>query len=188
VIHFGKIFRTGAIAAGAVCAFLLIASTVPGCMRSTMRPGREETGAGGKRLPPFIDTTLSGIRTADDSVKLRKLLASYLGTPYRLGGMSKDGVDCSGLACLVYREIWNVNLPRSAVDMIRIGATVPIAKARPGDLIFFRWSRFGGVDHVGIYTIEGRFVHASKTLGVIESTLEDDYYLSHLIGARRVLL
>jgi cell wall-associated NlpC family hydrolase len=102
--------------------------------------------------------------------------------------MSRDGVDCSGLVCLVFRELWNKELPRSATDMATIGSEVRLDDARPGDLLFFRWRLMGGPDHVGIYIGGGRFVHASTRLGVIESTLADDYYGSHFIAMRRVVL
>jgi cell wall-associated NlpC family hydrolase len=70
--------------------------------------------------------------------------------------------------------------------MISIGSDISPESARAGDLVFFRWGLLGGADHVGIYTGAGRFVHASSRLGVIESTLADNYYGSHFIGIRRV--
>jgi len=178
-------------AARAVCAagaVLAIAVLIPGCLSSTTRYAHtdEETARQKERLAPLFDTSLAAGRRAPDTLPLCKVLTSYLGTPYLYGGMSRDGVDCSGLVCLVFRETWNMRLPRSATGMIQVGTPVPLDSARPGDLVFFRWGYFGGPDHVGIYTGAGRFVHASTRLGVIESSLADNYYGSHFIAMRRM--
>ncbi len=169
---------------------LVIAVLVPGCLTSTIRYGHpaEQAQKRGERKPaPLFDTSTAGGRLLPDTSQLRTVLNSWLGTPYRYGGMSRDGVDCSGLVCLVFREIWNRELPRSATDMATIGSEVRMDGAKPGDLVFFRWGFVGGPDHVGIYIGAGHFVHASKRLGVIESTLADDYYGSHFIAMRRVV-
>ena len=154
------------------CGCIALAVLTAGCGRATVR------------------CTLYG--TPDrcaiaDTAQFRKVVYSYIGATYKYGAMSRDGVDCSGLACLVYREYPGIRLPRSAVDQIKIGAPVPLRNATLGDLVFFRWRRGGGPDHVGIYIGDGRFVHASTKLGVIESTLADGSYRDHVIGVRRIV-
>ncbi len=182
--------RHAALSACAAGTVFVIAALIPGCLSSTIRYGHpgEQAQERQKRLSPLFDTSNACGRLESDTSRLGKVLYSYLGTPYRYGGMSHDGVDCSGLVCLVFRETWNMRLPRSATDMVNAGSAVPFDSARAGDLVFFRWGFIGGPDHVGIYIGSGRFVHASSRLGVIESTLADNYYGSHLIAMRRVVL
>jgi probable lipoprotein NlpC len=157
-----------------------------GCVTSTVRYGRPALPAAALQGGLVYDSAAAKVRGPVDQDRLKKTLDSYLGTPYQWGGMSKKGIDCSGLVCLVFREMYNSALPRSAVDMVKLGMAVQPADLRPGDLVFFRWGFFGTVDHVGIYIGEKHFVHASSKLGVIESSLNDDYYRSHFIAARRL--
>lgn len=157
-----------------------------GCVTSTVRYGRPSYAGTNERSKLWFDSVASTIRGPVEPDRLKKVLDAYLGTPYRWGGMSKEGVDCSGLVCLVFRELYNITLPRSAVDMADLGSAVQPEETRAGDLVFFRWGFFGSVDHVGICTGGGRFVHASSKHGVIESGLNDEYYRSHLIAARRL--
>jgi lipoprotein Spr/probable lipoprotein NlpC len=172
--------RSAAVWAAAACVFF-----AGGCV-STVRYGRPFYAGTTERGKLWFDSVAANIRGPVEPDRLKKIFNSYLGTPYQWGGMSKKGVDCSGLVCLVFRELYTITLPRSAVDMVNLGSAVQPAETRAGDLVFFRWGFFGTVDHVGICTGEGRFVHASSKHGVIESSLNDEYYGSHLIAARRL--
>ena len=146
-----------------------------------------ESPTGERNVRSINDSCLMHYRTMPDSARFMKILYSYMGVPYKFGGMSRTSVDCSGLVCLVYREHLGMALPRSAADMIKTGSSVQLEDARLGDLVFFRWGFPGDPDHVGIYVGGGKFVHASTSLGVIESSMDDAYYRSHFIGARRIL-
>lgn len=119
--------------------------------------------------------------------KLTSVLTSFLGTPYRWGGTTRAGIDCSGLVCTIFRELGDVALPHDARLMHKLGRKISLAKVRPGDLIFFSTGYWRGVNHVGIYTGNGRFVHASTKLGVIESSMDDGYYRSRFVEARRLI-
>jgi cell wall-associated NlpC family hydrolase len=174
----------GSAASGAA-ACLIFAALFSGCSPA-IRYGRPRVPTTTQEGTPLYGSIGTKSRGAIETDRLKKILDSYLGTPYRWGGMTRTGVDCSGLVCLVYRELKGVALPRSAADLLNIGSAVGTADLKSGDLVFFRWGFFGRVDHVGIYTGEGRFVHASSHLGVIESGLNDAYYRSHLIAGRRL--
>ncbi|NLP02195.1 MAG: C40 family peptidase [Fibrobacter sp.] len=117
--------------------------------------------------------------------RLSSVIASYIGTPYRYGGMSRKGVDCSGFVCLVFRDVSRVKLPHSTRKLRKYGRVVPMQQARHGDLIFFKGSR-GIVNHVGIFLGEGRFAHASSSKGVIYSNLSEKYYSQRLLEVRRL--
>ncbi|TWI01048.1 cell wall-associated NlpC family hydrolase [Luteimonas cucumeris] len=116
---------------------------------------------------------------------LQKALA-LLGTPYRWGGTSPDGFDCSGMVGYVFRSALGIELPRVSREMAKDGEKVDRASLAAGDLVFF--SRRGKrVDHVGIYVGEGRFVHAPRSGKDVEvSSLSDGYWSRKYMQARRV--
>jgi cell wall-associated NlpC family hydrolase len=110
---------------------------------------------------------------------------TYLGTPYRRGGTTRRGVDCSGLVGAVYGE-QGLDLPRTAAQQFAEGVAVAASDLRPGDLVFFRDTYKRGISHVGIYIGDGRFLHAAgRRHGVIVSELSRPYYRIRYAGARR---
>lgn len=116
---------------------------------------------------------------------------SYLGTPYKYGGMSRKGIDCSGLIYLNYAQ-GGVSVPRTAKEQSKFGKNVNLKRVRPGDLVFFKFKQKGGKSwHSGIIsTVEKnkvRFIHASSSRGVVESDLLSDYYYTNIKGFRRVI-
>lgn len=113
---------------------------------------------------------------------------SYLGTPYRHGGTTHRGVDCSGLVIAVFAES-HIDLPRTSLDQSQVGVAVDASDLLPGDLVFFRTSRGRGVSHVGIFIGNGRFIHASTSARRVRiDALDDDYFRSRLVTAQRVIL
>lgn len=115
----------------------------------------------------------------------------YRGVPYRLGGMSSSGFDCSGFVVKVFNEN-NLDIARRSQDQAKEGKQIEIRKVEIGDLLFFATSGGSRVTHVGIvHTIENsgeiRFIHASTTKGVIISSLNENYWNKAFLFARRVL-
>ena len=115
----------------------------------------------------------------------------YLGAPYKPGGMTSSGFDCSGFVNTVFAEN-NIKLTRRSSDQAKEGREVSIREVKHGDLLFFATAGGKRVSHVGIvHTItddgEIKFIHASTSKGVIISSLEEAYWDKAFLFARRVL-
>lgn len=131
-------------------------------------------------------------KTAQLSTIIKKA-RSFQGTPFRLGGTTQEGIDCSGLVMVSFREV-GIRLPRTSEAQSKVGRWIAITKLRPGDLVFFALNqkKKRKVSHAGIVTqVNGRksvrFIHASRNRGVIESELFSPYYKKAYRKARRVI-
>lgn len=137
---------------------------------------------------PVDTTAVVGVEVeqeSDPTVSLFKAIDPWMGVPYKYGGATMAGVDCSGLVVNVMREARGISLRRSSVEMMEEIEPIEKEELQPGDLLFFK---IGGVSgfHVGIYTGNGRFVHSSTSKGVIMSSLDEPYYIRHYFASGRI--
>ncbi len=142
------------------------------------------------------DTVLTGygpeagrMRTIDGQLTRNQILSvasPYMGTRYRLGGNTTDGIDCSGFTCAVFHR-FGYSLPRRSRDQARQGMQVPLRDVLPGDLLFFDTTRSGRINHVAIYLGNRELIHASQSHGVIVDNLSS-YYYRRFVMAKRVLI
>lgn len=139
----------------------------------------------------LIEQQVALSKPAGKSGRVQSLLQralAMLGTPYRWGGATTDGFDCSGLVKYVFRTALGIELPRVSRDMAREGEQIAREQLTEGDLVFF--SRSGRrVDHVGIYVGDGQFVHAPRTgKDVMVSRLDTGYWSGKFMQARRMAI
>lgn len=122
-----------------------------------------------------------------ENKKLSNEVNLWLGTPYKYGGRTMKGTDCSGFVFNIYKSVFNIELSRSSSTMIKDVDKVFSSqlKLREGDLIFFKIDG-RKISHVGIYLIDGYFVHASSYRGVVINNLSEDYYKKHYYKSGRL--
>ena len=114
-------------------------------------------------------------------------IIKYLNTPYKYGGNSKDGIDCSAFTQTIYRNTLSFNLERSARLQYKQGIEISDTEdLRFGDLVFFNTRQRVRPGHVGIYIGDNLFAHASSKKGVTISSLDHSYYIKRYMGGRRM--
>lgn len=117
------------------------------------------------------------------SEKIIKVAESWLGTPYRYGGETRNGVDCSGFVLQVYTAL-GVQIPRTSNLQYDFVKKVDFDDKKTGDLIFF--SKNNKINHVGIYIGSGEMIHASSSSGVVKQSINDAYFEDKIAGIGRV--
>jgi lipoprotein Spr len=130
------------------------------------------------------------IQINNQEKKARPLLQRihfYLGTPYKFGGTSRRGMDCSGFVTTVYRESYKTKLARSSENIYSQCQKIVNENLAIGDLVFFSDRSKQKIGHVGIYLGEERFAHASVNNGVIISRIGEEYYCTRYLGGGRVM-
>jgi len=114
----------------------------------------------------------------------------FLGTKYKFGGTTRKGMDCSGLVYTAFKQE-NILLPRVSRDMAMQGKTISLNQVKKGDLLFFITGKKNRISHVGLVTNiknnEIFFIHASSKRGVIISSLNEKYYKTRFVKAKRIL-
>jgi probable lipoprotein NlpC len=122
--------------------------------------------------------------------RLLSAAAVYELTPYRYGGLDRNGLDCSGLIYVSFKDALGVSAPRSTTGLYSWVEKIPDEKVQPGDLLFFKTDNTGKISHAGIYAGNGRFIHAASegpVTGVMYSSLNESYWARAYVGAGRAL-
>jgi len=133
----------------------------------------------------YLSQIMGVALSATSNMKLFHFVYDWIGTPYRFGGSSKKGIDCSAFTKELYSEVFNLDIQRSSRDIFSTVSPVSKDELKEGDLVFFKiHSR--RISHVGIYLGNNRFAHASSR-GVAISSLDDAYYSRYFYRGGRLL-
>lgn len=144
------------------------------------------------KIPDFVDLNEEKVEELDDATfYIIDHALGFLGTKYKYGGTTPEGMDCSGLVYTSFLH-QNIELPRSSRDMALLGEELDLAQVKTGDLLFFITDkRKKNINHVGLVIELEKdrilFIHSSTSRGVIISGLDENYWRDHFIMARRIL-
>lgn len=131
-------------------------------------------------LSPDLPATAGSSEESSRNATAAGIATRYLGAPYVWAGASPSGFDCSGLVMYAFGKV-GVAMPHNAAQQFRLGTPVGRDRLIPGDIVFFNQLR-----HNGIYLGAGRFVHATKPGGVKIGRLDDGWFRTRWVGARRL--
>lgn len=133
----------------------------------------------------YLSQIMGVAMSATSNMKLFHFVYDWIGTPYRFGGSSRRGIDCSAFTKELYSQVFNMDIERSSRDIFSMVNPVRRDDLKEGDLVFFKiHSR--RISHVGIYLGNNRFAHASSR-GVAISSLDDAYYRRYFYRGGRML-
>ncbi len=138
----------------------------------------------------FYETYSKKLGIAFDGTENKDLLMAvdeWLGTPYRWGGCSKDGVDCSCLVKSIYESVYGVILNRTSARIVNDDLTrVKKTELREGDILSFKM-KDNRISHIGIYLKDNKFVHVSRKKGVKINDVRNTYYRKRFYAGGRVI-
>ncbi|GAB4143517.1 MAG: NlpC/P60 family protein [Bacteroidia bacterium] len=173
------IIRKGCLLALLAIFFVLFES---GCKNSK---SATETKDNNKSLKEKYAAIL-GVPTSEiQNVTLYKFIDEWYGVPYKYGGKSKDGVDCSGFTSILQSRVYNKTIEGSAASIFNDCKPLSQNELKEGDLVFFKISG-DKISHVGVYLQNRKFVHASTKKGVIINSLDEDYYRKYYYKGGRI--
>jgi probable lipoprotein NlpC len=156
-----------------------------GILAVAMLSGCSHTPERGAPKVKYVPGTRADLNDSESAKKkLYTQYAQWKGAKYRIGGLSRKGIDCSGFVYVTFKSQFGMVLPRSTELQAELGKNVAKSQLRTGDLVFFRTG--GSVRHVGVYLERGKFLHASTSLGVMISGLEEDYWKSTYWKSKRI--
>lgn len=174
--------------------FLVISLSSCGARKNSIasQTSAEERRIAYAELPDFYDLSDEAVEDlGEETYSIIDHALQFLGTKYKYGGTSPQGMDCSGLVYTCFLEN-NIELPRSSRDMALLGEQLELPDVRTGDLLFFITDRRKKtINHVGLVVELNEeqifFIHSSTSRGVIISALDETYWRDHFVMARRIL-
>ena len=153
-----------------------------GMESSLIHPGQSLlVSKGNEQKPASVVPVSRGTNRADEMISYAK---SFVGSPYRYGGQSPKGFDCSGYLKYVYRNL-GIEMPRTAAEQYNKGKKINENEAKPGDLVAFA-SR-GSINHSGIYLGGGKFISSTSSSGVQITSVYGPYWGDHFYGFSRII-
>lgn len=163
-----------------LCSFNLLKAS------GQLRPGLEGDPEQQQLEWCFIYSNLLGYDLSYVSnPRLYDNVGQWMGTPYKYAGHGKNGIDCSGLVCRIINDSYNIPIAGSSRELFKQTEKINKNDLQEGDLVFFK-IRKGRISHVGVYLGKNKFAHASTSLGVIVSDLNEPYYQKYFYSGGRL--
>jgi len=147
---------------------------------TTLQNNSQKTVHHKQKKSPQSNTTPS-----NTSYTLYSYYEQWKNTPYKMGGTTKRGVDCSGFIQALFKNVYHLHIPRTTKEQAYYGRGISKKSLREGDVLFFKTS--WKVRHVGVYMHDGKFLHASTSKGVTISSIHSEYWRSHYYMSRRFI-
>lgn len=146
---------------------------------------QEKTEDPDNLLSGYLSQVMGVALSATSNLKLYQFIYDWIGTPYRFGGSSRKGIDCSAFTKEIYSKVFNTVIHRNSREIFSM--TTPVAREdlKEGDLVFFK-IKSRSITHVGIYLGNNRFAHASTSRGVALNSLEEPYYKRYFYKGGRL--
>jgi lipoprotein Spr len=134
----------------------------------------------------FFSQVMGVAISATSNTKMYQFIYDWLGTPYRLGGDTKKGVDCSGFAFQLYEKTFNTMIGSNSRNIFSMVNPISKVELKEGDLVFFK-IKSKSISHVGVYIGDNKFAHASSSKGVMISNLNEPYWQRYFYKGGRLL-
>ncbi len=169
-----------------IVALLLVCSFVSTQAQTTAKKSSVKTEDPDNLAGEYFSQILGVAISATSNLKLYQFVYDWIGTPYRLGGDTKKGIDCSGFTKMIYEKVFGTDILRTSREIYSM--VNPLAKEdlRDGDLVFFKINS-RNISHVGVYLGNNRFAHASSSRGVVVSNLNEAYYTRYFYKGGRII-
>lgn len=162
-----------------------VAALLSGCGVAKHASGPVHTGRSGSSSVHQSPAMMGVTSISKTQASLRQAYHEWKGTPYRWGGATLEGIDCSMFVNTVFEDYFNIELPRRTRAQLNAGRSLRRSAIRSGDLVFFRTGR--KTLHVGIMMNQTEFLHASTTQGVTISRMDENYWSKRYLAGRRVI-
>lgn len=175
-----ELLLSGRISSSRFLLLTVVALVMVGCS-STRRLERQ--------LHREVYTTLGMEENHKDNFALYKEAASWINTPHVDGGLTRNGIDCSGLVYMLYKNVYGKTLERNSANILKKNCDkISLSQLREGDLVFFNTSPRSSatVNHVGIYLKDHQFIHTSTSKGVKLNSLDESYFQKTWVCGGRV--
>lgn len=134
----------------------------------------------------FFSQVMGVAISATSNTKMYQFIYDWLGTPYRLGGDTKKGIDCSGFAYQLYDKTFNTIIGSNSRNIFSMVNPISKVELKEGDLVFFK-IKSSSISHVGVYIGDNKFAHASSSKGVMISNLDEPYWKRYFYKGGRLL-
>jgi len=165
--------------------FIVLGMFVFSCHRDKAKSPENESTSSTKKVKEKYAGILGVPEKEIENIKLFNFIDEWYGTPYKYGGKTKAGVDCSNFATLVMKNVYAKTVSPPCTKLFDMSVALSKNDLKEGDLVFFKIDG-NKISHVGVYLANDKFVHASTKKGVVISSLNDDYYKKYYYKGGRI--